>query len=482
MKKNIEDTPMSIFSPRSSRSRRSFMSLRSGRRQGQAIVLIALVMVAVLAFVALAIDGGELYLTRRKAQNAADGAVIAAVYELCKDPSQPDVTANPPAYPTSRTEDAIAAAIAAAADNGFTIAESDVTFPDAPGDYNHILVTVTTTKEARLIQVVYKGPLVVSAAAEGTCKPATKHVTGMAMVGLGACSGGGGAHGIAYSGSDVTITGGFSTNGDASFSGSAGHQTTISACPSGVTTGPCTTSPAGSTVDGTDPAISNSKVAYSPLDPVTSPAETKFPAFWSISEFQAGGPVYTVAQELGVYHAASGNISSWSGFPGINSNGSNLTPGIYYVPGNVSLNASDMKNAKLSGVTLVATGTISIGLTGSDTNVWTMYQFPKLYPNDTAAHQQGEEVGMGPMPVIYADGGPNACTNSAAYGVNSSGRFNFMGVIYSPKGKCSFSFNSGGSADGALICMQVDVSGSTYTINYNPALLPPWDPNGGIAH
>lgn len=454
----------------------------TARSEGQAIVLIALAMVALLAFAALAIDGGELYLLKRKAQNAADAGVIAAVYELCKDPSQPDTVANPPTYPTSRTEDATAAAVAAAADNGFTISDSDVTYPDAPGSYNHVLITVTATKEPRLIQVVYKGPLQVSAYAEGTCKPATRQATGMAMVGIGACSGGGGAHGISYSGSDVTITGGFSTNGDASFGGAAGHPTHISACPNGVTSGACTTSPAGTTVDGTSPSTTDSKVIYQPLDPTTIGSEIAYPTLWSIGDFQSGGSVYAVAQELGVYHSATGNINSWTAFSGINSNGSNLTPGIYYVNGDVSFNSADLKNAKLSGVTLVATGTISIGLSGSDTNIWSMYQFPKLYPSNTAMHHQGEEVGMGPMPVLFSTGGPGACTTNASYGVNSTGQFNFRGVVYSPNGKCSFSFNTGGSADGALICMQVDVSGSTYTINYNPNLMPPWDPNGGIAH
>jgi hypothetical protein len=253
-----------------------------------------------------------------------------------------------------------------------------------------------------------------------------------------------------------------------------------------VTTGACTTAPAGVTVNGTDPSSSDSKVIYTPNDPTTTATTTTYPAFWNISDFQSGGPDYIVAQELGVYHtpATAGNISSWTAFPGIATGGTNLTPGIYYVNGNVTFNATDMKNAKLSGVTLVATGVISVGLSGSDTNVWSMYQFPKVFPDDTAdgLHQQGDETNVGLMPVIFAAGGPGDCENSAAYGVNSTGYFQFTGVVYSPQGKCSFSFNGGGSANGALICMQVDVSGSTYTLNYNPSLLPPWDPTGGIAH
>lgn len=46
--------------------------------QGQAIVLIALAIVALVGFTALAIDGGNAYSDRRHAQNAADTAVLSA--------------------------------------------------------------------------------------------------------------------------------------------------------------------------------------------------------------------------------------------------------------------------------------------------------------------------------------------------------------------------------------------------------------------
>ena len=46
---------------------------------GQAIVLIALGAVGMLAFTALAIDGGSLLFLQRDAQNAVDAAVTAAI-------------------------------------------------------------------------------------------------------------------------------------------------------------------------------------------------------------------------------------------------------------------------------------------------------------------------------------------------------------------------------------------------------------------
>jgi Flp pilus assembly protein TadG len=52
--------------------------------RGQAIVLMVLLFIALLGIVALAVDGGCLYLERRSAQNAADNAAAggAATIEL----------------------------------------------------------------------------------------------------------------------------------------------------------------------------------------------------------------------------------------------------------------------------------------------------------------------------------------------------------------------------------------------------------------
>lgn len=58
---------------------REFTSFRS---KGQTAVLIALMAVALLAFVALAIDGSNAYSLRRDAQSAADGGAIAGTWTM----------------------------------------------------------------------------------------------------------------------------------------------------------------------------------------------------------------------------------------------------------------------------------------------------------------------------------------------------------------------------------------------------------------
>ena len=53
---------------------------------GQILILLALGIVALLGFTALAIDGGAIFFDRRSAQNAADAAALAGAYELAHDP------------------------------------------------------------------------------------------------------------------------------------------------------------------------------------------------------------------------------------------------------------------------------------------------------------------------------------------------------------------------------------------------------------
>src|SRR5260221_10000586 len=55
-------------------------------QSGQAIVLIALAMIAILALAILAIDGGRFYSQRRINQNAADAGSLAGIYYFSSYP------------------------------------------------------------------------------------------------------------------------------------------------------------------------------------------------------------------------------------------------------------------------------------------------------------------------------------------------------------------------------------------------------------
>jgi hypothetical protein len=59
------------------------MKRNTRAEDGQTLIYVALGMVVLLGFVALAIDGGHLYAERRAMQNAADAGALAGARELC---------------------------------------------------------------------------------------------------------------------------------------------------------------------------------------------------------------------------------------------------------------------------------------------------------------------------------------------------------------------------------------------------------------
>jgi Flp pilus assembly protein TadG len=51
--------------------------IRARRERGQTLIIIAVALVGLLALAGLAIDGGNLFMKRRRAQNAADAGALA---------------------------------------------------------------------------------------------------------------------------------------------------------------------------------------------------------------------------------------------------------------------------------------------------------------------------------------------------------------------------------------------------------------------
>jgi Flp pilus assembly protein TadG len=61
--------------------------------KGQAIVLVAFAAIGLIAFAALAIDGGRVFSDKRHAQNAADSAALAVALALARAPAGADLAA-----------------------------------------------------------------------------------------------------------------------------------------------------------------------------------------------------------------------------------------------------------------------------------------------------------------------------------------------------------------------------------------------------
>jgi hypothetical protein len=165
---------------------------------GQAIVLIALFMVVMLAMVGVAIDGGGLFLLWRDAQNAADTAALQAAYDRCTSESD-----DPSVDTWIRTGER------AADVNGFDAINNDIDDPDEEDFSPDVKVTVQETflgnpsvgyvhviiqadKPSYFIQLVYRGPLRVKAEALVYCSAAVDFSDLPGMIALGGCGCNGG--------------------------------------------------------------------------------------------------------------------------------------------------------------------------------------------------------------------------------------------------------------------------------------------------
>jgi Flp pilus assembly protein TadG len=120
---------------------------------GQALILGALMFLALLFFVGLAVDAGQLYVAKRTEQEAADSAAFAGAVVIYQGNQQP---------PTAATVTAAkAAAVIAAAQNGYVddggVGNMVVTVSSPPtsgnysGDVNHVEVTIVHKVQTSLV-------------------------------------------------------------------------------------------------------------------------------------------------------------------------------------------------------------------------------------------------------------------------------------------------------------------------------------------
>src|SRR5215213_10079705 len=111
-------------------------------QSGQAIVLIALMMVSLMGITGLALDGGSLLLLQRRAQKVADIAAMSAAVARCQGTGDPE-----------------AAARTVALANEVNANDPEQFKVEFPNDTD-IAVTVKLPKTPYFIQLVYRGPLI----------------------------------------------------------------------------------------------------------------------------------------------------------------------------------------------------------------------------------------------------------------------------------------------------------------------------------
>jgi hypothetical protein len=226
MKKNLRDFPENRHKLRYA------MTPENHTERGQALVLIALSIVVLLGFSALAIDGGMVYADRRHAQNAADASALAAggMAALAMDNGQ--TYYDEFSCDTSLDYVAIKAidtAKARAASNDYIIdneVESDhhgvVVHCGADNSsggyvdrYLDIEVDITRTTDTSLVHFVYSGPVQNEVQAIARLRPRTSLGFGQAIIALNEAACSGNQYGLIFSGSTQSqiLGGGIFTNG-----------------------------------------------------------------------------------------------------------------------------------------------------------------------------------------------------------------------------------------------------------------------------
>jgi Putative Flp pilus-assembly TadE/G-like len=188
-------------------------------QSGQSLVVVALAMVVVMGFAALAIDTASWYGKRHQAQVAADAASLAAANCLAHPNTGPTG-----AICTSSTDtpDAIAVAQSIASADGVTLPTSDISISTT----NHtVVVTAPNTAPSYFAQIAGIGPVKVSAVAGAkfTAGGSTACSTDCgAMFAGGSCSSGAA---ISLSSVAGTINGAVVSDGNLSLSSISGNLT-----------------------------------------------------------------------------------------------------------------------------------------------------------------------------------------------------------------------------------------------------------------
>ncbi|HEX2906004.1 MAG TPA: Tad domain-containing protein [Phototrophicaceae bacterium] len=399
---------------------------------GQAIVLIALIMLALIAFLGLAIDGGGLFLLWRQAQNATDSAALAAAYAKC-----------------TRSPNWEQAGLDAAAKNGFTNDGTNTVSVNNPplngprkDDPDFVEVVIEAIKPSYFIQVVYKEPLKVSNSAVGLCYPAFDPTTVPGLwAGSSVCQ-----HTVKWGGANSYIEGGLFSNNEIQVQGS-----------NGVIHGPV------EAVNG----ISGNNAIWDAGYPKSGVATRPDPMNLEIRLYAPGGAVYN---NVTLHYDVA---SSTSPDPDWNAGKSTWYPknrmlaGLYYVAGDVNFQ-NGLTFDTVKGVTIVATGKIIAGNTKGN---YLRFYGEVMNPVGTRKIR---------YPGILFFSAADTSDKCGENVIKFSGGDDTWGVFYAPKGGMDVS-GSKIQMIGSVLANEISYDGSDGRLIYDPSILPPRPPAIQIA-
>jgi hypothetical protein len=424
------------------------------QESGQAAVVLALAFVGLLAFSALAIDGGNAYLTRRNAQNAADAASMAGSRELHEilHVLEP---ADMPADPDALLRQVI---VAAAQRNGVPDTNSDsadstnanieawyvdqnggLYTDDQVGDLDSIpsgaygiAATAHIPFDTFIAQIIGRDEMKATTSAGSIFTESTGSIRGAIYANATDCD----PNTLTLGGSQQRISGGLHSNGDLSISGNTDHP---------------------SVYTGTVEYVSNSAVQGAVLvdedgDPVqpTQVDPAVLPLLFDIEDFAPGG---IRAERAGgnYYYFSGGSYSKVRsqdlvarGLLGANNL---LKPGLYFAD-----NQFDLSGTMTGwGVTFVTRDSFSLSCSSCVLSKW-------------------EDQ----LLVFAFKGVPGTCNDNAIK--ISASETTWFGLLYAPYGGVDLSMSDNLGVYGSIVGYTVDLSGSEIEIHYDPQVDPPIAP------
>jgi hypothetical protein len=388
------------------------MRTRKRREAGQAVALLVLGFVGLVAFAALAIDGSRIYAELRHAQNAADNAALAAAWSKClgRDfTSQGLMLARENGYDNDGVGDIV------------TVYHPP-TVGAHSGNSNYLEVTIVSNFSAALMQFIRPGGLQVTVRAVAMCVEEVPDAHAALHTIGSVCN-----NSLRWAGSGNTVQGSLHSNNDIQVTGNnnlavgnVNYVTTIDANPS--------------------------KITIDPLTP-DNPKRTRIlpdPLGWDVEDYAPGGAKAAIAEAAGQYVYRDGDITiNWLRSRGYYDNHTRIiSDGLYYATGDVSINGNDVIG---NAVTFVTEGDINFVGSGI-----------------TLTYYMDDLLGFSAL----ALDGNNACSTPVIKFATTNS--NFTGIFYAPYG----SVDVGGNGDnllGGVVAESVSFTGNGLTlINIHP--------------
>ena len=424
------------------------MKPRRDSQAGQAAVILALAFVGLLAFTALAIDGGNAYLIRRNAQNAADAAAFGGaravqrllypmpddtpvespdthlrllITDVAQRNGVPDTNGDPQDMINANVEAYYIDA------SGAPVSEIQIGMHDInaiPAGTRGVEAIVDIPFDSFIAGIIGRPTMQAGADAGSVFTLSRTSVGGAIWANATDCD----PNTLKLTGEAQIVNGTIHSNGDLQIIGNTSKPSIIS----------------GTLEYATNPHVSGAIIVDPPDNtPVQTEPEIKGNLF-AIEDYAPGGSRALAALARSEYHyMGAGKVSNKDLEKMELLVDGELKPGLYFAENDFDLSGS----LTAVDVTLVARGSISFS--GSD------HHF----------------VHYEPQLLFFANApGAPAC-NVTAIKVSSSSN-TWYGFIYAPNGGVNMSNSSNSALYGIIFAHTVDISGSSFQFNYDVTMDP----------